>query len=64
MSLDKYRVTGKMIDPNTGRKKHPGDIIRMTGRQAQKFFFAGKVDNSGKTTRSGQIKHELDKRSI
>lgn len=62
--MDKYRVTGKMIDPNTGRKKNPGDVVRLTGRQAEKFYYPGKVDDSNKQTRRGLLKHDLDKRSI
>jgi hypothetical protein len=62
--VDKYRVTSPTIDPNTNRKKLPGETIRLTGRQAQKFFYSGCVDNSNKMTRRGRVKHELDKRSI
>jgi hypothetical protein len=64
MSLDKYRVTGPMIDPNTGRKRLPGETVRMTGRQADKFYYSGRIDNSNKVTRRGRVKHELDKRRI
>lgn len=62
--MDKYRVTGFMIDPNTGRKKNPGETVRLTGRQADKFYWPGKVDDSNKQTQSGLLKHDLDKRRI
>lgn len=62
--MDKYRVTGRMEDPNSGRKKNPGDIVRLTGRQADKFYYTGKIDDSNKKTRRGLLKHDLDKRSI
>lgn len=56
---DKYRVT-KPVEYNK-RKYHPGDSVKMTGREAEEFFHTGCLDNKDRRDRRGRIKHELDK---
>ncbi len=56
MAKGLYLVKKQMIDPHTNRPKEVTERVRLTGREADRFYHAGVVDDKG-----GK-RHSLDRR--